>query len=184
MSTKKQSESKPPLSIQYLVSNKGVEEVFANPEVVPKIIEAGPDKIKEILVGLWDAYRLSDYTEVFELVDIDRKVTKDDFQVKYAMSLNEDPILFITFPDMIGETMHAEAKCFAVAFKDSEFPPRMFTMEYYNESPENIHRGRFILGEWKTKDGEAVEHLNMGIMNGTTTNDFMDIIGKMYADKK
>lgn len=185
MSTKntKQSKSKPPLSIQYLVSNMGIEEVFANSEVVPKIIESGPDKIKEILVGLWNEYRTSDYAKVFELVDIDREVTKEDFQVKYGMSLNEDPILFITFPDMIGETMHAEAKCFAAAFKDGEFPPRMFTMEYYNEYPEDVHKGRFILGEWKTKNGEIVEHINMDIMNGTTVTDFMNIIGKMYAEK-
>ena len=91
------------------------------------VLNSGPDALKEYLVGLWNETRegLMNSQDV-NVLDIQRVVSTDDFDVSYNLSSKKEPVFFITLPDYNNNI--SESKCIAVAITEEK--PRFFSMQY------------------------------------------------------
>ena len=115
-------------SVLYNVGNYKLEyDVIHDYGKICGILNSGPDAVKEYLVGVWNETRekLMNNQDV-NVLDIQRVVSKDDFDISYNLSSKKEPVFFITLPDYNNNI--SESKCIAVAITESK--PRFFAMQY------------------------------------------------------
>lgn len=132
---------------------------------------SGPANMKQYLYDIWNNITPETINSDFELSDIDRKVTKDEFDVGYKI-INNTYVFFIGFPD--PDSYHAQAKCVALILgKDM---PRYITMEI---ARPNGTEDNFMVCEWCIKDNGFV-HNNYGRMHGNCINDFIARVTELF----
>lgn len=157
-------------SILYHLSNRKLEaDIIFNFGEIISIFNRGPEFVKEYLLDSWNDVKtqLLEYSDI-KILDADRIISKDDFNVTFLSTEKEEPIYFVQFPDSSNNI--AESKC--VAFALTAKCPRMFTMEYYT-SFETGESG-FVIGEWEF-DYVNVEfiHNNYGKLRNKTIEHFV-----------
>lgn len=117
-------------SVLYNIGNYKLEyDVIHDYGRICGILNSGPEAVKEYLVGAWNETRenLMNNKDI-NVLDIQRVVSKEDFDVSYNLSSKKEPVFFITLPDYNNNL--SESKCVAVAITETR--PRFFTMQYAN----------------------------------------------------
>ena len=143
-------------SIQYQLSNIELpNDVFANFEEFDALLKSGPDSIKQYLVDQWNAIKeIVKYREDLEIKDLNKEVSKDDFEVTFNKTKNGSPIFFITFPDY--NFFDAASKYVAIALTVQGV--KYYTYEY---SQKLTGEPTWVIGEFYIKDGKFA-HKNYG----------------------
>ena len=144
-------------SIQYNISNKAIfDEVFTNWPNFNKLLAKGPDAVKQFLYENWVYLKkvLTDNKEL-EVVDADKEVTVNDFDVTFNKTENGTPVFFITFPD--HDFNDASSKYVALALTKKR--PRYFTLEYSFNHLEN--KRCWVIGEFYINNNSKA-HKNYG----------------------
>ena len=144
-------------SIQYNISNIAIfNEVFGNWPNFNKLLAKGPDSVKQFLYEDWAYIKktLTDNPEL-EVVDADKEVTVDDFDVTFNKTKNGTPVFFITFPD--HKFNDASSKYVALALTKTK--PRYFTLEYSYNHFDN--KECWVIGEFYL-EGKNKTHKNYG----------------------
>ena len=132
------------------------------------IFNKGPEAVKEYLVAIWTETRENFMKrDDIKVLDIDRVISKEDFNITFNMSSKKEPIFFITFPDYNNNL--AESKC--VAFSITNEKPRFFTMEHriglYGAEEE------YIFGEFEFSYlNNNFNHKNYGPLKRNTVENF------------
>ena len=155
-------------SILYNIGNYKLEyDVIHDYGKMCGIFNNGPEAVKEYLVDIWNETRenLMKQNDV-KVLDVERVVSKDDFDVTFNMSTKKEPVFFITLPNY--NNWLSESLC--IAFAITENKPRFFTMEHH-QSGNNEEE--FVLGEiefrYLTND---FQHNNYGTLERKTVSNF------------
>ena len=175
-------------SIQYQVSNVYLfNMVYGKWNEFADKLNKGPQAMKEMLFDAWNEVKENLLkNEEIEVLDKDREITKDDFEITMNKTKKGITIFYIIFPDTDSP---AASKCVAIALTPQM--PRYFTMEYSTALSDLVRmmgedaviemigkdvydnrkeRKEFIMGEFVLTQ-EGVKHINLGeIPNGTIAN--------------
>lgn len=106
--------------------------------------------MKQYLCDLWYSITQEKINQDYYLVDEERKVTIDDFDIT-ANKQADLQIFYFIFPE--PDVFMAQAKCVALVLAPNM--PRYFTMEIMKE--ENGQK-QYVVGEWKIKDRQFVHY--------------------------
>lgn len=156
-------------SILYQIGNYKIEYDFIHEYgKMCSIFNKGPEAVKEYLVSIWTDTRESLMgREDLKVLDIDRVISKDDFNITFNMSSKKEPIFFITFPDYNNNI--AESKC--IAFSITNDRPRFFAMEHrvaFEGTSDD-----YIFGEFEfSYTGNNFKHTNYGLLERNTVENF------------
>lgn len=159
----------------YIVSNiKLRNEIYGNWKEFCSILNSGPDSVKKYLSNMWNSISKKDIAEGIELIDLERKIDENSFNITMN-KVNNITIFYFIFPD--SDFFMAQAKCVALALMPTL--PRYFTMEVAIDI--STSRRYYVMGEWKLINGKF-NHINYGeIPNGTIENfsyHVLDVINK------
>ena len=163
-------------SVLYHIGNYKLEyDVIHDYGRICGIFNKGPEAVKEYLVDIWNETRenLMKRTDI-KVLDVDRVISKNDFNVTFNMTSKKEPVFFITLPDYNNSL--AESLC--VAFAVTEQKPRFFTMEHKSNSDEE-----FILGEMEFKYlTNEFSHSNYGILDKKAISSFATRVLNMLEE--
>lgn len=134
-------------------------EIFGNWRKFNEHLNKGPEEMKKYLCDLWYSITNDKINQDFYLVDENREIKPEDFDITANIHENMK-IFYIIFPDI--DSFMAQAKCVALVLAPNM--PRYITMEIANE--ENGQK-KYMVGEWKIKDNKFV-HYNYGRMEKDT----------------
>jgi hypothetical protein len=151
-------------------------EVYSNWKNFYENVNKGPENMKVFLADLWNNINEKNVKKGMEIIDKDRSVTKDDFDISANKLQNMQTFYFI-FPDSDFEM--AQAKCVALVFAPQM--PRYFTMEL-SKINENNER-EYIIGEW-TIENNSYTHVNYGSLEKNTIEFFAGKIDTILEKTK
>lgn len=157
-------------SIQYHVSNTIIAyEVIYFSRALHFILDAGPEIGKEYLLWVWESAkdRLNKNPNI-NLVDADKKITKDSFNIEKRMNSDNSFDYLITFPDY--EYRDATAK-YGLIHLDEMLAPAYFTLEYSKSVLTN--EPNFVVGRWVSVNGEK-KHVNLGFVQTSDPEVFIE----------
>lgn len=179
------NENKYKTSIQYQFTNtKLFYEVFYNWKGFNEILASGPNNMKEYLYSEWN--KLADTlkkNDSIELVDVDKNVTVDDFDITVNTTLNNIVVFYFTFPDY--EFTDAASKYVALALTPKM--PRYFTLEYGKdiiiEPGKGLVPGKttWFMGEFCIENGKK-KHINLGSVDNMRLPYFAERVCKLLEE--
>ena len=148
----------------YIMSQRKLRnEIYSKWNDFYRILNQGPQEMKKYLCDLWNSIGIEEINPEFELIDFERVVTENDFNVTMNI-LNGINVFYFILPDSDFE--QAQAKCVALALTPKI--PRYFTMEYSSDfmTGELI----FVMGEWSIEENNFIHKNYVVIPNGTIAN--------------
>jgi len=176
-----QQTQKPKTSLLYRVSNKHFEDqaifMFAN---VVGAFKKGPQSACAFLADIWQSARkmMEEQRSMVDIIDFDKEIKPEDFDVTFNQIPNVADIYFIHFPVADNNGLEYDGACRCLAFALTKDCPRFLTMEYGKKSlPGENPAPCFWFGEWKFNymTGDFA-HLNYGIMERDTIEHFATIV--------
>ena len=173
-------ENKISTSIQYQYTNvKLFNEIFYNWKEFDSYLKRGPEVMKEYLLSNWNETREQLKNNQKLLVkDLDKNVTKDDFNITINRTKTGTFIYFLTFPDY--EYRDAASKYVALALTPKL--PKFITLEYSNDSFKN--ELCFVIGEFYIDlDTKKVEHKNYGKVDNNRLSWFAGTVIKILEEE-
>ena len=181
------NENKPKTSIQYQFTNiKLFYEVFSNWKNFKKILASGPNNMKNYLYSEWN--KLADTlkeNDSLEIVDIDKNVTVDDFNITVNTTSNNIVIFYFTFPNH----QYADASSKYVALALTPNMPRYFTLEYGTELTIEHDKGlipsktTWFMGEFCIENGKK-KHINYGKIDNMRLSYFAGRVCKLLEEEE
>lgn len=152
-------ENKISTSIQYQYTNvKLFREIYTNWKEFDSYLSKGPEVMKDYFVNEWN--KLKDELikkDNLILKDLDKIVTRDDFDITYNETKNNNLVFFFSFPNY--EYRDGASKYVALALLSDTF--KFFTLEYsQNFLTKDLS---FVVGEFLVdKETGHVKHNNYG----------------------
>lgn len=155
-------------SILYHIGNYKLEyDVIHDYGKMCGLFNNGPESVKEYLVSIWNETR--EYLlkkDNLKILDVDRVISINDFNVTFNISSKKEPVFFITFPNYNNNL--SENMCVAIAITEDK--ARFFTMEH--QAVLDGTSDEFVFGEMEYKYlAKTFKHINYGnLERGTVTN--------------
>lgn len=164
-------------SIQYQLTNvKFFDDIFLDFKTFHQDLGKGPDFMKERLCREWYELKeeLKNHSNLI-VKDMDKKVTKDDFNVTYNETEKGIPVFFFEFPDYEYNDAASKYVALVVSQKRLSF----MTLEYSN----NILTGerQYVIGEFYVDEKtDQVSHRNYGTIDNDRLSYFVGYILGMF----
>lgn len=173
------NENKIKTSIQYQFTNEKLfYEVLTNWKSFNEILASGPNNMKEYLYSEWN--KLADTlkkNDSLEIVDIDKNVTVDDFDVTVNTTSNNIVVFYFTFPNHT----YADASSKYVALALTPSMPRYFTLEYGKEMTTG--KTTWFVGEFYIANGKKL-HRNYGKVDNMRLSYFSGCVCGLLEEAK
>lgn len=152
-------------------------EIYVNWNKFVEAFKLGPDEMKTYLVNMWNGIDNKYFKEGIIISDIDRKVSKEDFDISVEY-INDILTILIVFPAV--DSYMAQARAVAIALGKENV--RYITLEVWTEQEIMLFEKykdeqplRYTVGEWEL-NGTDFEHINYGKLPEATMECFISCI--------
>lgn len=167
-------------SIHYIMAHEKVRNlIFEEWEKTNILLSEGPEVLKQYFCKLWNEVKLElEYTDEIDIVDLDKEIKPDDFNISYSILDNETKAFNFIMPKPL--TDYGQAVCLTLVI--TKKIPRLFTLEL----GEKINgEDCYFIGEWKIDfENNDYVHKNYGMINTDNIGEFLGKINEMLNMNK
>lgn len=163
------------ISIHYFLAHMEIRNlVFEEWLKFNELLSEGPEALKEYFRFLWNRQKekYKDRHDL-EVLDMDRKIKKEDFEVSYSVLDKELKAFNFIMPKPL--TDYGQAPYISIVLTSRM--PRYFTLEYIkNANGEDC----YVVGEWQIDfENNDYMHKNYGTINTSSINEFLKKINSI-----
>ena len=163
------------ISIHYFLAHMEIRNlVFEEWSKFNELLSKGPEDLKEYFCFLWNKQK-EKYKERYnlEVVDIDKDIKNEDFEISYSVLDNELKAFNFAMPKLLTES--GQAVCISVVL--TLRMPRYFLLEY----SKNTNKEKdYVVGEWQIDfENSDYKHKNYGTIDEPSIGRFLGEINKI-----
>lgn len=163
------------ISIHYFLAHMEIRNlVFEEWPKFNELLSKGPEALKEYFCFLWNKQK-EKYKHRYDLevVDIDRDIKDEDFEISYSVLHNELKAFNFSMPKPLTDS--GQAVCISVVLTSRM--PRYFLLEYSKNYDEEKD---YVVGEWQIDfENSDYKHQNYGSINECDIGGFLGKINKI-----
>ncbi len=167
-------------SIHYIVAHEKIRDlVFYEWEKMILLLNQGPNSLKHYFCKLWNETRQEvEYEDDIDIIDIDRQIKPDDFNISYSILDNEIKVFNFIMPKPV--TCYGQVVYLSLVITNGI--PKFFTLELGNKV--NVGDCYFIC-EWKINfENNNYVHKNYGIIDEPIIGKFLGKINEIVNLKQ
>lgn len=156
-------------SIHYIMAHEKIRNlIFEEWEKTNLLLNEGPETLKQYFCKLWNEVKLElEYTDDIDIIDLDREIKPDDFNISYSILDNGMKAFNFITPKPL--TDYGQAICLTLVL--TKRIPRLFTLELGRKvSREDC----YFIGEWQIDfEKNDYVHKNYGKINTSNIGEFL-----------
>lgn len=162
-------------SIHYIMAHEEIRNlIFEEWEKTNLLLNEGPETLKQYFCKLWNEVKLElEYTDDIDIIDLDREIKPDDFNISYSILDNGMKAFNFIMPKPLND--YGQAICLTLVL--TKRMPRLFTLELGKKvNGEEC----YFIGEWKINfEKNDYVHLNYETINSTNIGEFLGKINNL-----
>lgn len=168
------------LSIHYIMAHEKIRDlIFEEWEKTNLLLNKGPDMLKQYFCKLWaDTKQEVEYVDDIDIVDLNRAIKPDDFDITYSNLDNG----MKTFNFIMPKPLNDYGQVVYLSLVITKEIPRLFTLEL----GKKINEGDcYFLGEWKIDfESNDYMHKNYGTIEEPIIGKFLGRINEIVNLKQ
>lgn len=156
-------------SVHYIVAHEKIRDlIFEDWEKTNLLLNEGPETLKQYFCKLWNEVKLElEYTDEIDIIDLDREIKPEDFNISYSILDNEMKAFNFIMPKPV--TDYGQAVCLTLVL--TKRMPRLFTLELGRKISEE---DCYFIGEWQIDfENDSYMHLNYGTIDSDKIGGFL-----------
>lgn len=156
-------------SIHYIMAHEKIRNlIFEEWEKTNLLINQGPEILKQYFCKLWEEAKMElEYTDEIDIIDLDREIKPDDFNISYSILDNGMKVFNFIMPKPVTEC----GQVLYITLVITKKIPRFFTLELSKK--EN----NYEIGEWKIDfENNDYIHVNHNKIEESNIGEFLEKI--------